>query len=566
MTEPDSSFSGTSGNNLPEPDLDFSCKYGERIVHPETVVDIKQDDKWVRIPVTEVTEWINKDGPADMTRTAKIKFPFEWGDQSIIQYINGFNSQNNVGEQEDPYDECRVFFYDHDLDEWVTAHYGYVGGVGPASDSTGVGKFWVYDPADLMKGIQVSKSWDEPSISTVTDFVLRGTDSNGKDVGIENRSVFENEIPVSFIGKAEVPKEKQEDVREVDPEGFAVAGELPVIGSFRIPVPGLVGDIFESIADIFIDPLLDSKRRFQLNRHNMVDLMDWFADLLDARWWFEPAPEGPVLCIDASAYKSGVNKKGVYERRYFVDEAALDDWYDVQQAAREEAQEQADAFAGRSQAELDEFAERNDLGETYEFLSGENITLGDERGDFLPPSNYNVYATVDTLNNSALADIKPFNTMYLYGESVPLHERYGGDAVASPALYTEKFPWVKVTYEPLIDRAGGYKYSAQPIESDKIFIRAAKSQARKEFRKHLAEETEGSLEIQGEPHLMPYDYLVTQPTCNDTYINANAEPITYEVNGVKHVRKAGEKYTTEVGVSLSIEERLINVEAEYKEA
>jgi hypothetical protein len=554
MTEPDSDFAGTTGQNLPAADLDFSCKYGEEIVHPETVVDIKQDDQWVRIPITEVTEWINKDGPADMSRTAKVKFPFEWGDHSIIQYINGFNSQNNLAEQNDPYDECRIFFYDHDIEEWVIAHYGYIGGVGPANDSNGVGKFWVYDPADLMKGIQVSKSWDEPSLSTVTNFVLRGTDNSGDDVGLEKRSVFDNRIPVSFVGKAEIPTEKQADVRRQDPEGFAVTGNLPVVGSFRIPVPGLVGDIFDWVGNNIIDPLLGSKKRFQLNRHNMVDLMDWFADLIDARWWFEPAPEGPVLCIDASAYKSGVNEEGAYERRYFVDEAAVTDWHQVQQKAREEAREGAVDIEGE------------DLVDEGAFLSGEQIEFDDDRGDFLPPHNYNIFATVDTLNNSALSDIKPFNTLYLYGESTTLHERYGDDGIASPSLYTEEFPWVKVTYEPLVSRAGGYEYSSQPIESDKIFLDEAKSQARKEFRKHLAEQTEGSMELRGEPHLMPYDYLVTQPTCNDTYINANAEPMTWEVNGVKHVRKAGERYTTEVGVSLTVEERLLNVEGEYKES
>jgi len=241
MAAPDDNFAGSDGypntDNLPDADLDFSQKNDNAPMNPEVVVDVKQDidvtddaqlledgaelvvgeeveagdeyetkkEQWIRIPVTEVTEWINKDGPADMTRTARIKFPFEWGDHSIIQYINGFNSQNNLAEQNDPYDECRIFFFDNDIDEWVTAHYGYVGGVGPAN-TEGVGKFWVYDPADLMQGIQVSKNWSEPSMGTVIDFMLRGTDNDGDPVGLEKRSIFDGPIPVSFVGKQEIPE------------------------------------------------------------------------------------------------------------------------------------------------------------------------------------------------------------------------------------------------------------------------------------------------------------------------------------------------------------------------
>jgi len=127
----DDNFVGTDAETLPDADLDFSCKSAPREVHPEVVVDVKQGKDWVRIPVVSVEQWVNKDGPADMSRTAKVHFPMEWGERSIAEYINGFQSQNNLREQSDPYDECRIFFYDHELDEWVISHYGYVGGVGP---------------------------------------------------------------------------------------------------------------------------------------------------------------------------------------------------------------------------------------------------------------------------------------------------------------------------------------------------------------------------------------------------------------------------------------------------
>lgn len=606
----DDGFCGTSHETLPEPDIDLSCKDCSTPVDPDVVVDIKQDierrdflqpleeaigiefstfeeieELWVRIPVTKVEEWVNKDGPADMTRTAKVNFPFEWGDRTIIKYINGFNSQNNIAEQNDPYDECRIFFYDEDIDEWVTSHYGYVGGVGPSSESDGLGKFWVYDPADLMKGIQVSKSWGEPTLQNVVDFALRGVDEQGNDVGLENRSVFDGPIPTTILGVQDIPQQKRADVREIDPTGdfvITLPSEIPVIGSIRIPVGGLVGDIFDWSAENILDPLLKGQKRFQINRHNMVDHMDWITDLIDARWWFEPSPEGPVLVIDATAYKSGEGE-GAYERRYFVDDEAMEEFTEIQQQARREAIERA---------QLQDEVEDPIFGTTVVPAEEEFLMNDDVPDDFLPPHNYEVFANIDTLNNSALVDIKPFNTLYLYGESTTFRERYqpdsgidfnplveyyedlqvaGEDAMnfkdaAGPGGFTEQFPYVKLTYQPLLDRAGGYEYSSQPVESDKIYLNEAEKQARKEFRNHLAEETEGSMEIRGEPHIMPYDYIYTMPTCNDTYLNANAEPITWEVNGVKHTREAGKPFTTELGVSLAVEEFNIETDAEYREA
>jgi hypothetical protein len=586
VTELDANFSGTSGTGLPEADLDFSCKDGG-VTNPEVVVDVKQDtlpddpeaaaaaqigfdtqdEAWIRIPVTGVEQWINKDGPADITRTAKVHFPYEWGNHTILQYINGFNSQNNLADQADPYDECRIFFYDHDIDQWVQAHYGYVGGIGPAAESTGVGKFWVYDPADLMKGIQVSKSFTEPSIASVIDFALRGIDDQGDIVGLERRSVFDGLIGHTILGESNIPQAKEENVT-----GQGV-GELTNIGALGFEGDDVVEDTFERALDTVSRAATESQKRFQLNRHNMVDVMDWFVNLLDGRWWFEPGPESPTLVVDASAYKEGP-EDGDFDRRYFVDRAAVDDWSDIQIQLRKQAYIQQEFDF--SQDNLLEQAEQ--IGETVNTeFNGEEVTLdfsakqlienGDVEANVLPPHNYNIFAQVETLNNSALADIKPFNTLYLYGESTTLRsklDRFRDSA--APGMETAEFPWVKVTYPPLIERSGGFEYSAQPIESDKLFLQQAEQQARKEFRKHLAEQTEGEITLLGEPYILPYDYIVSLPTCNGTYENANANPITWEVNGVKHTRKAGERHKTKLGVSMTLEESLMRVESEYKEA
>lgn len=513
----DDGFEGFSGGGVPEADLDFSCKSAPPTTNPDVVVDIKEGDEWVRIPVTGAELYMNKDGPAAITRTAKVKFPAEWGGYSISQYVNGFQSQS-PNEGDDPYDECRIFMRDQYAGIWQIVHYGYVGGVGPANEN-GVFKFWCYDPADLMKGIQVSKSFGEPTIAQVINFVLNGVDENGREVGINNRSVF-SDVKTYIAGVQEVKRQK-EDIGNLggDPlEGgdFGIEGALPIVGAFQLNVNDLVDDIFDFIAGTEVTQgILGGQKRFQLNRHNMVDLMDWFAAEVGGKWHFEPTPDGPVFFFDNTSSRGIEAPDGDLARRVFVEEQITD------------SEEQPSGFEDRE-----------------------------------------VFSPIDTLNNDALADIKPFNTLYLYGETTTYRERYRTryGSAASAGAYTEQYPWVKLTYQPLLDRAGGYEYSAPPVESDKIYLDQAKKQAIEEFRKHLAEESEGEISLKGEPHIAPYDYLRTIPACNDTFPNANVSPITYEVNAVKHTRNAGERYTTDVRCSIVFSESDLSVESEYQEA
>lgn len=510
---------------------DMSMKSGDPPTRCEVKVDVKDGDRWVRIPVTMCDLWINKDGPADISRTAKVKFPGEWDGESVTQYINGFQENEERLEAQEGdiinnlegafdvdidfrsrYDECRIWFWDEDLEKYQISHYGYVGGVGPASEN-GVMKMWVYDPSDLLKRIQVSKSWGQPSIEQVIDFILNGTDEQGKPVGINNRTVFNNVTPY-INGGEDIPQTKTSDVREEDTDAFVLTADIPLIGPLRFPIKGIEGFLLNWLEDNVTDPLLAGHKRFQINRHTMVDMVEWFTSLIDARWHFEPTHEGPVLYIDATAYVGGEGQ-GSYSKRTFVEREVLTDFE-------------------------------------------EGILDG-----------INSFAPVTTLDNQALYDIKPFNTLYLYGEAAPASQRMQQGnynvAVETARRGGSAFPYVKVVYPPLVERAGGYEYSAAPIESDKMYLEQARSEAIKEFRKHLAEETEGTITIKGEPHMLPYDHITTIPACEGTFPNVDLPPITYEVNSVKHSRAAEKRYTSELGVSMTFDESRLEVTAEYKE-
>ena len=554
-TVSDDNFEGVSGTGLPSVDLDLSCKTGNN-ENPEVVVDVTQNDKWVRIPVTKATLWEDKDGAASITRTGRIHFPMELGGESILQFIDGFRSNNEFLEQKDPYDKCRIFFYDNNVDneeesKWILKHFGYIGGVGSASNSL-EGRFWVYDPADIMAGIPVDKPWTEPTYKEVLSYVQSK---------MEESSVFSNISLVDVTGN-NVPSIKlseQEQSEPLDLPSFEIEGNLPVIGSFQLPVNYFADSVLEFITD----ELFTGQKTFKPNRHNLVDLLNWFSNLADARWWFEPQLDGTALVVDSGAYKSNA-ENSAYERRYFVDSKAMEKWELIQADQRSQSFEQ----------QLDDNEDEPEFDLNIDFQWGLTDNLSTKDGEtnipenYLPPSNYNTFTDIDVLNNNALVDMKPFNTLEVFGESQRVDLRGDNnpyDDASSSGVPSEEYPYVKVQYGPLLDRAKGFEFSPNPIESDKVVIDAAEQQAKNELRKHLEETTEGSLQLRGEPHIAPHDYIVTLPVCEDTYRNVEAEPVEFEVNAVKHERTATEQYTTELGVSIQVVDSKINVvESEYR--
>lgn len=495
--------------------IDLTCKGENPPQEPEVLVDVWfGNDQFVRIPVIQVEQWVNKDGPADINRTAKVKFPGEWGNMDIQQFVNGFN-----GEEGTTYDIARVWFYDETNENYQITHFGYVGGVGPASES-GAFKFWIYDPADLLKSIPVSQSFTNPTIPQMLSMATDGTDESGDPVGLGNRTVFSQTRPIGthIAGIQEVAKQKQD---------LQIGGDEDTDGGIEVgPFSLRVGDIIDDIGDFVfgtdvtigaVDLLFGGQKTFKRNRHNMVDVMNWFADRVGGKWHFEPTPSGPVL------------------------------WYDNKSQER-----------GNDQLVRRTFVEK-------ELTTEEGPQLQDE-GEL----DIDIFDTVTTIENMALRDMKPFNTIRLYGESSRA-TRYTAsiegfaDAASSSAL-GEAYPFIEVQYEPLVERADGHRMMKE-VESDSITLDEARENAIKQFRKQVEEETEGSMEIKGEPYIVPYDYILNTPVCERIFQNIDAPQMRYEVNSIKHTRTTGERYTTELGVSIALrDEDIIVTEEEYRPA
>jgi hypothetical protein len=264
-------------------------------IDSEVRVDVNSGGGWARIPVTEVELTESKNGPADVNRTAEVKFPSEWQDTSVIDEVQSYKETSE-------YDLARVFF--NTSGAWHIKHYGYVGSVGPAPQN-GVSRMMVYDPADLMRSIQVTTTFDDPSISTVLNFIV-----NDSEYGIKNRTVFDN-VGVRVLGPNKFDAEE-------GAEGFFEDLLSGLVGNlFGATAGALLGgsaaqlddvtqtlveklEVTEDVAEGLADAFGMGHVNYQKNRHNLTDVMDWVLESAGGKWEFKPLPNGTTLVFDVA--------------------------------------------------------------------------------------------------------------------------------------------------------------------------------------------------------------------------------------------------------------------------
>lgn len=236
-------------------------------------VDNPYVSEWVEIPTTSVELYVNKDGVADIQRTAKVEFPMEWAGQPVIDLINGFRP-DDVG----PFTFARISFRKgRDMDNpWEIAHFGFVGGTIGKSGEPGVSRMWVYDMADLLGGMPVGVTFDR----TKADNVM-GSVANRLDDVLPSAVNVDTELLESLLGPLTI----------TDPDGEPIEQQ--------------------------VDRFLPSKT-FQNNRDTLIDVMDWVASQTGTDWYFEPQDDGVTLTIDADPAIT------LFQQDELVDDSAVD--------------------------------------------------------------------------------------------------------------------------------------------------------------------------------------------------------------------------------------------------
>lgn len=507
---PDKQFDGFDHDSLPDVDLDFSCKNKDVNTQPEAVVDIKNDNRWVRLPITMAETRVNKDGPADVTFTTRVNVPATWGTSArgdgkaqIYNYVGATNKEDGGS-----FDTARVYYWNQYIEEYQIQQFGYVASVGPSAES-GVFKFYIYDAADMMENISVTKTYDSPSANAVVNFVAFDDDYGVEEnvpVPIQNIS-FSSEVDIESI---------EGTIESFQKTAIGFLGSKRAVLMYNPVIDAVDEDLREDYYETFDDVLgSGGKKHFEKNRHTLVDVMEWLTDEIGGSWWFEPTDNGVILVVN-----SGEDNDFSIPRNSFYD----------------------------GQTEIDDL----------EYTQG-----------------YNSEA-VDVTHNTSLEDIKPINYLELKGETADsflstgfstdrlTNIGFGDDEVGpfgGPRGQTDAFPYVEVEYPPLLERTSGRKLGPNPVESSATILSEAEQEAVQKFKAYHEDNTDGEIHVKALPTIRPYDYMAAVPVCNNTF-DADMNPIQYEVNSVVHSVKADDHYTTELGVSLSINEDAIETTTE----
>lgn len=505
----DEQFDGFSHESLPSVDLDFSCKNEVQSTQPEAVVDIwsHQHCKWIRLPITKVETRVNKDGPADLVTTSRVDLPVTWGKTPnaeekipIYDYV-GAAKRGSEDEKQTVFDLARVYYWNQYTEEYSIEQFGYVSSIGPSNEN-GAFRFYIYDAADLMVNISVTKTYDSPTAESVVNFV-----AYDGEYGLQSNSP----IPIREVSSTAAGEEAEVDgayeTMAADTAGWL--NENVPVRKFQQGEDSLLNPFREFVDDALDDYgiLSGGHKHFRRSRHTLADVMDWLTDEIGGAWYFEPTATGVVLMVN----NGGTDDFKIARSAYY------DGQFDP---------EGLDYIMGFNPVSVDVV---------------HNSSLED-----LKPINHL------ELNGESADSFLGVNT----------DRTILGGPLGAPRGHTKKYPHIEVTYPPLLDRTGGNKLGPKPIESGKTTLAEARKQAVKEFKKAHEDNTDGSIEIRALPSIRPYDYIAAVPVCNDTF-DAEMNPIQYEVNSVIHQVNGEDAYKTKLGVSIALNEDELEVSDSY---
>lgn len=248
-------------------------------------------------------------------------------------------------------------------------------------------------------------------------------------------------------------------------------------------------------------PFTSKKKQFAAGRDTMADALKWLEEQYNLRIWFEPLGLGAVqLTVDLQPEP--------------LDIFMLTDYMD-------------------------------------DDISPRPVTFDARKeGD------------IDIIENDALYEMKPFNTLKLKGEEVGR----GFDSVEDIArLPTGNFPQATAKYEPLVDAAGGEMVIEETSDQDKQNV--LEKNARKRLKERLDNVSGGTMTLPLSPFMSPYDRVLAHPACAARYPDSDFPEVRYEIQRTAHKVEpnSGDQGNpinrTEIAVSMSVDPTLIETES-----
>lgn len=451
------------------------------------------DYTWIEIPTTSVETYVTKGEAAQIQRASKVKFPTEWGDDGVTvnhnsprQLIEGYSSEDTGA-----FTVARVSYQRSD-GEWVYTHLGWAGGVGSASRE-GESKMWVYDFSELLTGVPITITFNNPTVWNALNKLYLGT-NDGTPIPITNVVLMQPDTEEEYSILREPGQTDNISLDQID------TGHSPYTGlSIDAGVSGDLGEFDQTRIGTGTIPYGDmDEKSFQKNHDTLMDVYEWFEDKTQAKLSFEPDPSGEGVYLVADV---------VPERRTYM----------------------------------------------------QNAVIEEEGGTLHEP--------VTVLENSALVETKPFNTVRLRGDVgrgiLDRGKDLLGDgySLISSTPPSNEFPVATAKCPPLVEAAGGTELAPEIIESSATTLDSAEAEAVTELRNLLNEMSEGSIRIKGTPTILPFDRVTAYETCNNQ-VEINQEPVEYEVEEVKHEQVAGGFYKCELSVSIWANDEQFEVTSE----
>jgi hypothetical protein len=408
---------------------------------------------WIEIPTTDVTLHEERGEAARIQRTAEVHFPTEWGDngENIIT-----NSPRRLVEMFEPTDAqpfmfARIWFRRDDEHPWILKHFGWIGGVGSATDLKS--KFWVYDVAELLSGVPITESFNHPTLRQTVERISRLTNDK-TPIPLSQVVLMKPETEAEWETLAENFREIQSvpDLPE-DHQLYSLAETK--FGA----TPKQVGDNFTAVTiDTGIDvPVANlDTTTFQANEHVLLDIYDWVEKRSGLKFHFEPLEESVALVADVQR-----------SRRVFKQDSV----------AQQELEEEGETRYHETVTVIHNNA-------LYEMNPTNTLHLrGDVAEGLLDP-------LVDQVEDTVYG---------FFGQSPP----------------AEKFPVVKVQVPALVQAANGTELSPQVYESDATSLDTAEQEAIQELQAILEQPSEGEIRLEGVPRILPNDKLVAFEVCGD---------------------------------------------------
>ena len=180
-------------------------------------------------------------------------------------------------------------------------------------------------------------------------------------------------------------------------------------------------------------------------------------------------------------------------------------------------------------------------------IGGEPTLVVTEDPHFMDHKAHYLGGELQIINNDALAELRPVNTLIAKGDAkgsrsgpIGVFERYEG-----PPLYGKAV----ARQEQLYERAGQRELVADTIEVDAKERKTIEQKARRQLKESIDSATGGDMQTFLRTPIKPYDVIEAQPTCDETAATT-LDPITYEVNRVHHKIRSGKRSGTVLDVGL----------------